>query len=457
MITESNTVIRKLADWAMSLDHTNVPTSVRRCAQNCLIDTVGVAIAGSVTNVGQIALRFTEENRCRGEHSTPFGSNSRLSAPAAAFLNGTNAHALDFDDNCYAGFVHGSAVIVPAAVAMGQKVNASGEDLITAIIVGAECEYTIGAASKNFLYDQGWWTTGVLGSIGACIASAKLLQLTPLETSYALGLAISGTGGMKSCFGTDAKALMAGKTAEWGLVCASLAQQGAHGPEDAIETKNGFIHLFNAGQFDYEPLEQIGKNWLLQKPGVDIKRFPVCLSSHAAIDAALQIMNDNGFLCTDIENIYCDVPPIIIKNLIYERPDSAQQAQFSMHYSMAVSLSFGHFDLEHLDLSLIQGKSLLPLMSRITMGTGPIWNDLQLLKSAPEGAHVTIKLVNGHSYEMFKASARGSSLYPLSTDEVDNKFFSCTAPVMGQVQAETLLENFKKIDQKKSLRTLLNT
>jgi 2-methylcitrate dehydratase PrpD len=457
MITERNTVTRKLADWAMSLDHKKVPMSVRLCAQTCLIDTIGVAIAGSVTKVGQIALRFTEENRSKGEHSTPFGSNIRMSAPAAAFLNGTNAHALDFDDNCYAGFVHGSAVIVPAAFAMAQKVNASGEDLITAIVAGAECEYAIGAASNNILYDQGWWTTGVLGSIGACIASARLLQLTPLATSYALGLAISGTGGMKSCFGSDAKALMAGKTAEWGLVCAKLAQHGAHGPEDSIEANNGFINLFNKGQFDYDPLNQIGKNWFLQKPGVDIKRFPICLSSHAAIDAALQIINDNGLSCTDIESIYCDVPPIIIKNLIYERPVSAQQAQFSMHYSMAVSLFFGHFSLEHLDLSLIQGKSLLPLMSCITMGTGPIWNNLQLLKSAPEGAHITIKLINGKRYEMFKASARGSSLFPLRAAEIDDKFFSCVATVVGKFQTEGLLNSLKKIDKKISLRTLLNT
>ncbi|MFS2117849.1 MmgE/PrpD family protein, partial [Herbaspirillum frisingense] len=105
------------------------------------------------------------------------GSDRRTQARHAALVNAVAAHALDFDDNCYAGFVHGSAVIVPAALAVAQQIDADGQALLTALVVGAECQYTLGLASDNRLYRRGWWSSGILGPIGACAAAAWLLRL----------------------------------------------------------------------------------------------------------------------------------------------------------------------------------------------------------------------------------------------------------------------------------------
>src|SRR5450830_28431 len=170
------TAIERLSDWICGLQHSDIPASVRAIAANCLLDTIGVAFAGAATAVARTA----------------------------------------------------------RAIAMAQKRNASGSDLLTAFIVGSECEYAVGAATNSILYDQGWWTTGVLGPVGACAAAAWLLKLDRKQTASALGLAVAGTGGLKACFGTDAKPLMAGRAAEAGVVAALLAAQGASGPHDAI-------------------------------------------------------------------------------------------------------------------------------------------------------------------------------------------------------------------------------
>src|SRR5450830_645789 len=334
------TAIERLSDWICGLQHSDIPASVRAVATNCLLDTIGVAFAGAATAVARTARATAMDAGSRGDAAI-VGGTHMFSAPAAAFVNGTSAHALDFDDNCYAGFVHGSAVIAPAAIAVAQKRNASGSDLLTAFIVGSECEYSVGAATNSVLYDQGWWTTGVLGPIGACAAAAWLLRLDRQQTASALGLAVAGTGGLEACFGTDAKALMAGRAAEAGVNAALLAVQGASGPHDAFEHWNGFNGLFNQGVFEVATLDRLGAQWFLASPGVDIKRIPVCLSSHAAVDAAMALVARHAIEIARIEEMVCDVPSVVQANLIYDRPTTRQEAQFSLPFALAVSLLHG--------------------------------------------------------------------------------------------------------------------
>lgn len=445
MTTTHLSVTQRLARWASDLQGSGIPAAVRAQAKTSLIDTIGVAIAGSQTRVGRIAMAVGLQAGTHG-WSTLFGSAAHVSEQTAAFVNGTAAHALDFDDNCYAGVVHGSAVIAPAALAVGQKINAPGKDLITAFVAGSECEYAIGAASRNILYEQGWWTTGVLGLIGACVAASHLLKLDPEKTASALGLAITGAGGTKACFGTDGKALMAGRAAEAGVACALLAAQGARGPVDAVESTNGFARLFNEGVFDLAVMDELGSRWFSREPGVDIKRIPVCLSSHAAVDALLHLVAVHNIRPDDIERIVCDVPPMVSRNLVYPQPETIQQSQFSMQYAVAVSLKFGNFTLEHLDQKLLKNNELASLMARVHMRTGPRWDDAGLRQSAPEGAEVHLHLHSGEVFQLFRPVARGSAGSPLSPQEIGEKFLACATPGLGSGPAAGLLSGLGTLD-----------
>lgn len=444
-MTTHLSVTQGLARWATDLQSTGVPAAVRAHAKTSMIDTIGVSIAGSQTRVGRIARTVGLQGGSHG-WSTLFGATAHVSEQTAAFVNGAAAHALDFDDNCYAGVVHGSAVIVPAALAVGQKINTSGRDLLTAFIAGSECEYAIGAASENVLYEQGWWTTGVLGPIGSCVAASHLLKLDPEKMTSALGLAITGAGGTKACFGTDGKALMAGRAAEAGVACALLAAQGARGPVDAIESTNGFAKLFNKGVFDPAAINSLGSHWFSQEPGVDIKRIPVCLSSHAAVDAAMHLVAAHNIRVDEIESIVCDVSPMVSRNLVYTQPQTIQQSQFSMQYAMAVSLKFGTLTLEHLDQKLLKNNELTSLMARVQMHTGPLWDDAELRQSAPEGAEVHLHLHSGKILRNFRATARGSVGSPLSPQEIGEKFLACATPGIGSGPAASLLSRLDTMD-----------
>ena len=314
--------VRRLAGWACALDLADIPETVRHAAGNALVDTVAVAIAGSRTAVATRARRIARAAYGGGQASL-LGTDETLNAPGAALANGAAAHALDFDDNCYAGFVHGSAVIMPAVLATAEAEGASGADLLTAFVAGCEAEFAAGAAATATLYEKGWWTTGVLGPVGASIAAAHVLGLDAELTACALGLAVAGTGGLKACFGTDGKPVLCGRAAESGVVAALMAGAGVTGPWNAFEDSRGFAALFNGGIFDADALEMLGSGWRILDPGIDIKRVPVCLSAHAALDAVMDLMAEHRIAAEEIGRVVCDVGPIVTANSRLRRPVDA--------------------------------------------------------------------------------------------------------------------------------------
>ncbi|MCA1323204.1 MmgE/PrpD family protein [Herbaspirillum sp. alder98] len=450
----SNGAIEQMARWVAGLTAGAVPQMVNDIARNCLIDTVGVMAAGSVTPVAERAFVLAQLSGATGVCRV-IGRAASLDVRQACFVNGVAAHALDFDDNCYAGFVHGSAVIAPAAVAMAQHLDASGQDLLTAFVAGAECEYALGAASHNVLYDLGWWTTGVLGPVGSCAAAAWLLRMDWQRTASALGLAVAGAAGIKACFGTDAKPFLAGRASEAGVTAALMASIGASGPHDAFEHRNGFARLFNGGEFDATGFDALGQRWSLQQPGIDVKRIPVCLSSHAAVDAVAQLLQQHDIAIDDIARIVCDVPPIVIANLVHDDPVSPQQAQFSMPFAIAASLLYGTLELRHLNVATLDDQRLRTLMRKIGMTSSSAWDDPQVRADAPEGARVTLTLVDGTTLDGMRAHARGAAREPLGDGEIDRKFMACLANAGLAASSATWLAQWRALEHQASARALL--
>lgn len=443
-----------LSEWASGVSATAVPDHIRQIVKACVIDTVGVALAGARTPVAGLARHFAARNYPPGR-SEIWGTNNRVSALAAAFCNGAAAHALDFDDNCYAGFVHGSAVIVPAAVAVAQETGATGAELVTAITAGAECEYAVGAAAGQSLYDKGWWTTGLLGPIGAGVAAGRLLKLDARQMRACIGLAVTGAGGAKTCFGNDGKALLAGQASESGVKWASLAANGASGSDEPFTPANGFAGLHNDGVFDTSALAGLGQSWRLESPGIDVKKFPICLSSHAAVDVVATIVAREGFSAEDVEDVLCDVPPIVVANLKYATPVTTREAQFSMEFAIAATLCFGEPGLGQLDMEALRSPAMQALMPRVRMVTGPMW-DAERCEAAPEGASVMIALKDGRRFSGYQSHALGTAVNPIPAAQLRAKFLRCVEPVLGEPATQRLLRALEDLDTDVPVRDLLN-
>jgi len=440
-----------LARWSSAVRLADIPLPVQHAAKRCLIDTIGVTLAGSGSDVAGQARAVSRLTAAPG-HCAVLGHLDSLSAPAAAFINGTAGHALDFDDNCYPGVVHGSVVIMPAALAMTQMRDLDGAALLTAFVVGSECEYALAKALTRQLYERRWWTTGLLGVVGACAAACHALGLDAERTASALGIALSDTGAMKASFGTDAKALMAGRTSETGVLAALLAERGSRGPVDIVEHANGLAAMFNAGVLKAVPPP--GQHWNLLAPGVDIKRIPLCLSSHAAVDALKEVLGSGVIAINNIAEIICDVPPIVIQNLIHDLPTQRQQAQFSMPFAMAGTCLLGEITLGALTAETINRPDMQHLMRRVRMCSSERW-DAERLDSAPEGAWVTVAGNDGGSVERFCAMPLGSAVNPLSQAQLRDKFIDCTSLVMPVPQAQGLLERLEQLERIPRVRSLL--
>ena len=197
-------VIQNLAKGILFLDSIKLPDNVMSIAKQLIIDVTGVIIAGSCTKSACLMCDVASEFYSSGSCNV-LGRNKYLNPPGAAFANGASAHALEFDDNCYAGVVHGSAVVFPAVLAFAQHHSLSGKDLLKSFIVGLEIEFAVAKAFSNSIYDKGWWTTSVLGSVGSAAGVASLAKLKIDEIQNALSLAISGAGATRAVRGTNAK------------------------------------------------------------------------------------------------------------------------------------------------------------------------------------------------------------------------------------------------------------
>lgn len=449
------TIIEALSAWTSSVTFDAIPDEAKRVGRNCLIDTLGVAIVGSRTKVAGRAREVAFAVYGAGSVSV-VGASSKLNASGAALANGTAAHALDFDDNCYAGFVHGSAVIVPAVLAAAEAEDSSGAELLTALVAASEAEYAVGDAVSPHLYEKGWWTTGVLGPVGSAAAAARIMRLDAVATGAALGLATAGTGGAKACFGTDGKPVLCGRTAEAGVTAAALARSGVSGPANAFEDSRGFARLFNDGILEADAVDGLGRAWRMLKPGVDVKRVPVCLSAHAALDGVMDLMAEHGIAASDIRRVVCDVGPIVTANLVYMDPATPQQGQFSLPFVIGCMLARGDVGLADIAEETLRDPAVRAGMAKVEMVTGAMWGEgSERARLYPEGAHVALETVDGRRLERFNGFARGTTARPLSDDELSAKFMACTMPVLGAASAESLLDRLRRVETLPSARDLL--
>lgn len=428
-----------LAEQATAITPSSVPDEVRNVAGRALIDTLGVALAGSTMPLVQ---RLKQTVISAGTVST-LGGMLRVNAADAARINACAAHALDFDDNCYAGFVHGSAVIIPAALAVAQQYELDGTSLLMAIVAGSECQYRLGDALGQPLYQRGWWTTGVLGVVGATVAAAHLLRLETAQVAHAIALALSAAGGSKSAFGSDAKAVMAGLAAERGIQAALMAHAGIQGPLNILEHPYGLAALMNDGC--WQPARLTAPGWRLLQPGLDIKRIPVCLSAHAAVDAVATLARQQRIAVNDIARIHCDVPQTVLDNLIYAAPVTPQQAQFSLPYAIAATLFYGELTLNQLTLAALQPAGLRALMAKVSMTTSAQWQSPERRQTAPEGASVTVQLTTGSTFTCRVDRALGNATHPLSDDALDDKFLCCARRALPVTRSHLLLAQLRKI------------
>jgi 2-methylcitrate dehydratase PrpD len=289
------TLLEQIAEKIVAIRYQDLPREAVEWAKAAILDTVGVTLAGS----GEECARIVEKTLAvGGSHGDCliFGGDRRTGPLDAVLINGTAAHALDFDDVSNSLGGHPSAPILPALFALAETKDCDGRAFVAAYIAGFETETRIARGVHFHHYEKGWHPTATLGVFGATAACCHLMRLSATQTAQALAIAASLASGIKANFGTMTKPLHVGHTARNALFAALLAQGGLTANNAAMEHQQGFLMVFNgAGNFDAEAmLKDWGNPYDVVRPGPAFKQYPCCGSTHPALDALLALRGEHA-------------------------------------------------------------------------------------------------------------------------------------------------------------------
>lgn len=309
-------------------DSLPVPELARECATHALLDWTCVALAGMSEPAVQILLQVHAVQLPGAGKLPPFDLQQGM---LSALISGTAGHALDYDDVNSRMHGHPSVPVIPAALAAARSAQATGRELLDAIVVGHEVEALIGEQYGGAHYRTGFHATGTIGTFGAAAAAARLLRLNPQQTRNALGLAAAQAAGLKSMFGTMTKPLHAGKAAMNGLLSARLALVGFTADEDAIEGIQGFVETQCQGTRD-EP--EVADRWAIQD--TLYKYHASCYLTHSSIEALKAIRRDTPLSPEAIAHIDIHVAPGHDRVCNIPEPATGLEIKFSLRHLAAM-------------------------------------------------------------------------------------------------------------------------
>lgn len=337
-------IASELAAWGIG--EMRVPTAVSDAATRHLLDGVGNALAARVAGAAAPALVVARELGGPPE-ATVLGSTGQIGAPAAALANGTLVHALDFDDTHAGGLVHATAVVLPAALAIGEQVGATGAEVLSAAVVGYETACRVAAAAPFGFHRRGLHATMVAGTFSSALVAARLLRLDAVTATHALGIAGSQSGGLLAFLDTGAstKQLHPGFASHAGILAARLAAAGATGPETVFDGPHGVFDALAAGEIDAASITRgLGDHWETTRIG--IKPYPACQLSHATLAAVAEVMHRTGTRAAEVVSVHAQVHPdsagvVCAPGRDLASPGTPYAAKFSLPWSVAAMVHDG--------------------------------------------------------------------------------------------------------------------
>lgn len=422
-------LLAQIAHWCVNLKWQDIPRPVVEVARTALTDYVAVTIAGSEMPVAQNIQKLVG-SRVPSGRCNIFGTGQTSSAAYASYANGAASHALDFDDVSWATIGHPTVTVAPAAFAMAQERQLSGDAILLAYIAGVEAQHQIARWLMPTLSEQGWHTTPTIGVFGAAVASGLLMELDEYALTHALAIAASSASGVRGNFGSQTKAMHAGLAAFNGVNAAELAQIGVTGQPNVIEAADGFGQCFALRTDLADAKVTLGEYWDLQENGLVFKQYPCCSGSHPAIDCWDELLHERQLTPGDIEFIQVGASLLGPRELVCSKPQNAIEAKFSMQYALAARLVYGAVGVAEFADRKVQDERIQALMARIQMRVDPELEKLGFIGTAPVKIRVT--LTSGETIAIANDLAKGNPEKPLSTQDIEKKFTACVAPQVGE-------------------------
>ena len=434
-----------LGQRTAALQFDDLPPEALHWAKVGLLDTIGVTLAGAAEPAPQRAAMALAAG---AGPALVFGGRSRVGVLDAALINGGSSHVLDFDDcnNTIGG--HPSVPILPGLIALAEAEHASGRDLLAAYVAGFEVETRIARAVHFHHYEKGWHPTATLGVFGAAAAAARLLGLDAERTATAIATAASLSSGLKANFGTMVKSLHVGHCARNGLYAALLARHGFTANEGAFEHPQGFLAVFNgAGHHDAaKALSGWGDPFDIVAPGIAIKQYPCCGSTHPALDAMLALVRRHDVRPEQVVRIQAWIHSRRLQHTNRPAPASALDCKFSLQYCLVRALLDRQVVLQQFEDDCWLDPRIPGLLAKVEVAP---YDASQFDPSNHFGGEVKVTLDDGRILQDRVEQPLGrTSSNPLPPDLLRGKFVACAGHVLEQgraVEVAAAIERFEAV------------
>jgi len=436
---------RAIVRRTRTLRHADLPDEIRALARQCVQDTIAVALAGADDELVRI-LRAEMEEAGGTAQASVWGSAWRLPAGAAALLNGTMAHALDYDDVNLAMPGHPSVAVLPAVMALGEARGASGAEVMAAFVVGYETACRIGRVMAPGHYDVlGFHATGTVGTFGAAAGCAHLLGLDEEQTLHALGIAATQAAGLKSMFGTMCKPLHAGKAAQNGLLAAKLAARGFTARPDSLECVQGFARTHSPDFHPDAALEDPAGGWHIRANL--FKYHAACYLTHAGIEAARMLRDQPGVSAERIAAITLRVDESTDRVCNIAAPRTGLEAKFSHRLTAAMALAgLETSRLDSFTAAVAADPRIIALRDKVSIELLP--------KFGQTHAAMDIRLVDQTTLSAEHDAGIPAADVAMQGVRIRAKFDGLVAPILGAARGAALGEAIDGMDAAASVATL---
>ncbi|MDO5499007.1 MAG: MmgE/PrpD family protein, partial [Propionibacteriaceae bacterium] len=399
-----------LAEYACAPD-TGTPAAAIESTRASLIDTLAVSLGGMTEPAVQTLLAWVRTEAGPGP-APVWGSADTFGVAHAALVNGTAAHALDWDDAVPSMPMHPAAVILPALLSAAAAEPVSGPDLVSAFHIGATATravFEVLGVSEH--YGRGWHSTSTVGRIANVLALARMLRLDEQTTRHALAISASVAAGSLSNFGTMTKPLHCGLAAKDALMAVGLARAGFTGRETQLEDRRGFFAMY--GEADPERLDTMAERWEHWAGAwwtdLALKRYPSCFATHKPLDGVLELRDEAGPL-DQIADIEVETRAGYGSPLITHLPTTALEGKFSMPYTVVSALRDGRVSLDHFTDERVNDPAIRPLLNKVRETTGG---------SAGEAQYATVRITRADGTVLTKRVevTYGDATNPLSAED----------------------------------------
>jgi 2-methylcitrate dehydratase PrpD len=423
--TETGTVAERLAGLALSIRARGLDAGESHAAARAVVDWFSATIPGSAMPPAQILTEALLDSEEEGP-ARLVATGRRAPVRTAALVNAVASHTAELDDIYRDGIYHPGSPTVAAALALGERLDASGADLLRAVAVGYEIGDRVSAAVNPAHY-RFWHTTGTIGTLGAACAAADLLGLDRTAFAHAVATATTMAAGLQQAFRSDAmsKPLHAGHAAEAGLLAALAAGRGYTGALDVLEGAAGFGAGL-AGSPDWSAaVADPGRALLIGE--ATVKNHACCGHTFAAVDGALQLRGE-GLDPRDVAAIEVRTYTTATRVAGNAEPRTEFEAKFSTSYCVAAALRLGSVRLRAFEPSSLGDPGIRDLARRITVVAD---DAMEQAFPRQRQATVTVKLADGTTRSAHRSTRKGDPDDPLTDAELTEKFTELSTPVLG--------------------------